>query len=547
MIAAVPSGMSWNTTTGNFTGTPEGMSLAFPTFGGVVHNCSSVTQVNTALSTYNNGDIINITADLVLTTSFVIPVRGLLWIRTSNYAALDVAVPYSADYMAATKAANRVDRTTHAGILRKIIVRANNTPAFRFESASHDIWFTGLEIFSDLGYVQQQGLIEIVGRLSHTSEADFPTDIAIDRCFVGQYNSTTDNVRRAIRADGRRIRIANSDLRVGFESASDTQAVASFAGSRSVILYNNTLQAGIENFMIGGSTVTVNNYDPKDWAVIRNHVYKDPAWATAVHGKNWLELKHSLRVLHYGNVCENFYPKTQAYGIITNVANQTGANPWAKVEDAIYWCNKFINCQGGLLDFAMNGSNPASNMGTRRIEFAHNWAPGPWGGENRMLILASSGTTANDIAMYHNLFAATTALIATNAASSYGASQGFYFCDNINRGTPLYGPFYESGGPQNQAVLDAIWDAIVSGWTVRNNWKKSGTSDNNWSAGTGTQTLLNSPHDNKNYTNESDIFNNPGASDYSVKSSSPAYNSCLDGTSPGPNYTLLNTATAGVV
>lgn len=549
LVAQLPLGVSWDTSIGAPSGTPGNMDLTFPTFSGTTHNCSTVAQVNTAIANSVSGDIINITADLILTASLAtFPNKGSnnrILICSSNRASIESARPWSGNYLTSTKSANRIDEVAHASLLRKLTMRANNQSIFNFAPGATGYWFLGLDCVIDQGFVLQGGIFNIAGSTSHTSESDMPSVITIDRCHLHAFSATSHNVRRAVRADGDKVLIAHSILRVGFENGtnSDTQAIHGNSGNKNVLVYNCELQAGTETVMCGGGDVTITNYDNKDWMFIRNHFTKNTAWVNETRGKNVWEAKHIVRWLYWGNVVENYYQGAQGHMIVQNCANQSGNDNWAKVHDTCYWLNKFIGTiEGPMIMNAVGGSGPNNMMGTLRTEFGHNSFPGPQVNSlyRRNQLIPGANISMSDFYVHHNLLCATQMFMYMGDPSGYppGNSSGFWVCDNINRGVRDSGisPISADGTGDIAAILTA---AYGSNHNLRRNWLQDSQTD--WGP-----VYSNSPHNNGVYVNDTDIFTDPVGGDFTVKVGHPAKGSGLGGEDAGPNFDRLNFATSGV-
>lgn len=541
-IAALPTGVVWDTSYGGPSGTPNNMSLAFPTFNGTVRNASTVAEFNSAwnaAAAAGTNDIINVTADIVVTTPFILTARPSfpnqkILIRTSGHAGLPA---YSSNYLTANKATNRLNIVTHAGSLRAFIIRANNCPAFRFQPACGGVWFQGLRIYSDTGFTQEGPLIEIVGRPSHVTEADMPYQIGITHCYL---HSTGNNVKRALRADCDGLVVAHSVFKTAFQSNNDTQAIHWHGGGQNQVIFNNQLESPVENFLMGGAGITIPNFINNNIMMIRNEWSKDPSWSTSNLGKNVWEFKNGRRVLLWGNVVTSFFHGGQQHVIVLNNGLDTPNNPWIVVEDINMWCNKFFNIRGALFNIAMWGSSAHPVMGSRRIELAHNFDPGPRisGGVNRAQILGSATKgPSNDVRVHHNLMSHTSAAVWMDPkADTWIDSTGFVYSDNIERLSQTSGPLATSGGATNLTLLDA---AYPGSYEIRNNWKKSG--------GAGWGTAANAPHNNRTFADDAEIFNNAALDDFSIKAGHPAQGSGLLGEDAGPNYTMLEAATAGVI
>lgn len=542
-----PVGMGWNGNTGQPTGTPGNISTVIPNFGSTTVDVANKTELDAALSTIPHLGRIRITADLTGWTGATnLPARGAGFraqITGSNFAGLPA---HESNYFNANKTNNRIDPSTHAGVLRKIVQNTVNTSIFRYDSGAEGWWLTGLDLTSASGTVQNNALVTVAGRTSHASLADMPSDCAIDRCYLHSWNDATNNVRRSIQMDGLRLLISGCYISIAHDpGGSESHGVASFQGGQDVLMYNCRVRGVGINVLLGGSGITITNpaeFNNQNYAFIRNHWDKDPTWSV-LPCKNWWEIKNGVRILFWGNACNNNFPVAQAYAIVTNVANPLGTNPWSEVRDAIYWANDMQGLTGGTHDWAMVGSNPnPANIvrGTSNIEFAHNSAPEVLGGEAKNLILSAAfqgtGTLApaNGMTDHHNLYDHTSTFMSFNNPNNFGPSVNGHFSDNINRNNVSFGPFFADGGMVNEAIFNAIYGAS---WQCRNNWKRT----------SGWSTILNAaPHNNKFFVAEADIFTDPVNGDFTVKPGSAAEGTGIYGENPGPDWPMLSAAIAGV-
>lgn len=549
LIALLPTGMSWDTSIGAPSGTPAGMSTTFPTFSGTEHVCSTVADVNNALASHASGDIITIDTDLILTTSIKFPNKGSshrAWIRGSNYAALNAAKPYSSNYLTCTKAANRVSIVDDAANLRKLIVRANNQNAIEFDNGAAGYWFTGLEIYTDSGFITQDALVPIRGRTSQSQESDQPTNITLDRCYLHSFPGA-NNVRRAVLHAGNKILIVGSVIKIAFETGTntDTQAILISNGSN-LLVYNSQLEAAIENMMSGGLNISITNFDPNNAAFIRNEWSKDVAWIDNNSQKNVWEKKHGVQMLFFGNVITHYYAGPQFHIVVGNNANQSGNNPWSKVRDICYWGNKVVGTgiEGSFFGYSVNGSNAGIRpvSGTSRIEFAHNSFPGPQLPispikRNHHLSGGSSNPPV-DWYIHHNLLCEEQALMYFGNSTSFAQGTGFNLSDNVWREEGTNQPLFADGGPSMDLILSRIYG---TSWTVRNNWKKFNSNPaRNWDF------LANSPHNNATFTDENLLFVDPAGGNFRLQPTHAASGTGLAGDDPGPNHDLLDSFTAGV-
>lgn len=164
------------------------------------------------------------------------------------------------------------------------------------------------------------------------------------------YNSS-DNVKRAVRLNGRHLTVTRSYLNAGPRQGQDNQAILSWEGSGPYTITNNTLMAGGENILFGGAdNLGGEATNPADILIDNNLLYKPQEWrAFPGSVKNSFELKNATRVIFSNNVIDGCWPDAQAgWAIMLTPVNQDGRAPWTVLKDVVIERNILRNSARGI-------------------------------------------------------------------------------------------------------------------------------------------------------------------------------------------------------
>lgn len=234
---------------------------------------------------------------------------------------------------------------------------AANLPARRIATADASQLATivaidvrgALRFVNTAGYRLEGVRLETTG-IHSTSEAIVihnSDGIELDRVL----HVATNPIKRSVRGNGRHITVTRSHLDAGALQGQDNQAFIAWDGAGPYTLLDNTLMAGGENVIFGGSdNLGGEATNPCDIRIEGNLLYKPQEWRTRPGSvKNLFELKNACRVVFRRNVLDGNWPDAQSgYAIVLTPANQDGRAPWTRIADVLIEENVLINSARGV-------------------------------------------------------------------------------------------------------------------------------------------------------------------------------------------------------
>ncbi len=278
------------------------------------------------------------------------------------------------------------------------VVSPNSNPAVYTEPGAHHYRFTGIE-FTAANTVKDIYSIVAFGG-DQTSDADTPTDLILDRCYVHGQPGTMS--RRGVLLNGASFAVVDSHISEIHTVGADSQAILGYNGPGPFKIVNNYLEAATENIMFGGADPRVPGLVPSDIEIRRNHLFKPATWRPgdpSFAGVNWtiknlLELKNAQRVLIEGNLLENNWGGA---AFVLTPRNQDGTAPWSVVQDVLFRSNIVKNASGG---FSLQTSDDEhSSLPTKRIALVNN----AWGITRTFFGLTGGrGGVPEDLLIDHN-------------------------------------------------------------------------------------------------------------------------------------------------
>jgi len=486
--------------------------------GGAKWRPLTSTEFQNALNSAALGDVIELQAETIYTGPFTLPNKttgtGWIYVRSSAYASLPAP-------------GTRVG-PSHASLMPKLVIAANQSGAIRTATQAHHYRFVGIE-FQPTGSPAFDLLA--LGSGSETSEASLPHNIVIDRCYV--HGLAGQPAKRGIALNGKFLAVIDSYLADFKDQTQDTQAILGWNGPGPFKIVNNYLEATGENMMFGGGDPSISNLVPSDIEIRNNHFFKPTSWRgvwAAV--KNNFELKNARRLLVEGNIFENNWLAAQnGWAVQLTVRNQDGACTWCTIEDVTFRKNIVRHASGGLNILSTDDPNVSQNM--KRVLIQDNLFDDingtNWGSTGRLFqilgFVANKGSV--DLNFDHN-----TGFQQENLSFADGVSHtNFVFTNNLApRGANGSG-FTGSGTSQGISTLNTYFPGYV--------FLKNAIIGANASV---------YPADNFFPVSISDVgFVNDTGGDYHLSASSPYKNAGTDGRDVGADIDALNVATACAV
>jgi hypothetical protein len=296
---------------------------------------------------------------------------------------------------------NRVE-PAHAASMPRLVVAEG--PVLTTAPGAHHYRFIGVEIRPD-AQTFLYNLVEL-GNGKETT-VDLPHHIVFDRCYL--HGDAKLGTRRGIALNGAHMAVVDSWLADFKEVGGDSQALAGWNGPGPFLIRNNHLEAAGENVMFGGATPAIANLVPADIDIRGNHFFKDLAWkedgdayaGTPWSVKNLFELKNARRVLVEGNLFEHNWAAAQTgFAVLLTVRNESGAAPWAVVEDVTFRNNLLTGIAGGF-NILGHDENAHPSGQTSRLVISNNLFTdmgGKW--SDRSLLQILDGVT--DLSFEHN-------------------------------------------------------------------------------------------------------------------------------------------------
>ncbi|MDQ3486239.1 MAG: right-handed parallel beta-helix repeat-containing protein [Acidobacteriota bacterium] len=248
---------------------------------------------------------------------------------------------------------------------------------------------------------------------------------------------------------------------------------------------------------------------------------------TATHWaiKNLIELKNAQNVIFDGNIIENIWAAGQfGYAIVLTPRNQSGAAPWARVQDVTF-TNNIIRHAAGAMQIAGYDNNYTSQQ-TQRITVRNNLFydvnPAVWGDYTKTFLIGDgpSAITIDHNTIIHN---------ASSLVYAYGAGQtyGFVFTNNITQHRD-YGIMAEGGRPGNYSI-----DMYFPSSNISYNVFQGGRAAD-----------YPSPNTFVTQSQWTDSFYDAGADDYRLRTYSSFYAAGAGGSIPGADLGKIAAAQA---
>jgi hypothetical protein len=374
------------------------------------------------------------------------------------------------------------------------------------------------------------GDIIALGNGSQTSIAQVPHHIEIDQVLMTGH--ATAGQKRGISVNATHVVIANSDIREIKAVGQDSQAIAGWNTPGPITIRNNYLEAAGENILFGGANITLAGAVPSDITVENNVLTKNTSWVgMSWTVKNLFELKNARRVVVRRNLMQFNWGGAQAgFAIVLTPRNSSGQNPWVVVEDVEFSANIVSHTGSAFNLLGHDDTDPSGQLARILIRDNLVFEVGSaWEGAG---IFAQIGGEPRDITFDHN-----TVLHQGNIVTFYsgeypnaqgvrvagGPVYGFRFTNNLLKHN-AYGIF-----GSGQAYGNGTLAFYAPGAVVQRNVMAAATS-----------MASRYPPDNQFPTLAAFAasFQNAGAFDYRLVSTSPYLRAGTDGRDIGCDFAL---------
>lgn len=492
-----------------------------PAAGGRVISVATSGDLQAALNSAQQGDVIELANGATFTGNFVLPNKSTAnanWIviRPANFANLPAQ-------------GKRMTPALAASLNLPKILSPNSVSALLTAAGAHHFRLTGLEISSTPTTTLTYAAISLDGAANggtQTTMAQLPHDLVLDRLYIHGFSTLT--LRRCIALNSASTAIVDSWLSDCHEKGSDSQAIAGWNGAGPFKIVNNYLEGAGENIIFGGADPGVPNLVPSDIEIRYNHFYKPLSWKGLWTVKNLLELKNAQRVLVEGNIFENSWTDGQnGTAIVFKSVNQNGSCTWCVTQDVTFRRNLVRN-MGSAVNTAGSPDNNFATIPARRIAITDNIFAnintGPYNGDGRVFATYGSAT---QVLITHN-----TAMAPTNSAFTFGPfgtkQMGFVAKDNLVGGG-AYGLLGDNFGGV-QAFATYAPDGVFLG-NVMIIAPSAGTFP---------------PGNSYPATAAAVGFANVATEDFHLLPTSPHKGKATDGRDPGADVDVVMAATAGV-
>ncbi len=552
---------------------------------------SSLQTAITAAQTYQDGTLCEevlliLTAGETFSGNFTIPSKS--------------CAKYVTIRSSAQSAVSQGTRAGSSHTASMALVRSPNTTSV-IDMAAGGYWRFQMIEFTKAGTGALMYALVKIANSSARQLAILPHHVIFDRVYIHGVANAAELIR-GIHLAARNVEIVDSTISDIYGQGIETQAIWCELGCQDITVVNSLISAATENFLAGGndgvglSDTTLNNHPQMGFVFKGNHFYKDPSWkrssgsvaptraclvgeyylnttgsqwyictvatgtwnttsapayASTPSQKNLFELKDGRRIKIVGNYFENSWDQAQPGAII--LVNQTGQTVLAhNVEDVEFAYNRGAQIGAGYnygnlgyLWTPGNGKSGTSITRAKRHNIHNNLITGFFyggaatGGSGRLY----TPHTNDDMVFRHNTTAGSpTHGIINNSDAADNWRGNFQIIDNVFGGLPNYAWIATGAiGGSNWCGLQNLVMADGGSLDFRANALVGGSNQGTTCTGNDGPQLYTGTRP----ATAADLFTNP-ASDWSIKSGSPAENAATDGLNLGADMSMVNGATSTV-
>jgi len=353
-IVTTPPVVSLPVSNNSFANNPRTyIDTAMPTLSGRVIRVSSGDNLQSAINSATNGDVIELEAGATFSGPFTLPAKsgsGWIVIRSSLYNQMREGV--------------RVN-PSQVSLMPKLVGGISNSRTLKTDNGASHWRIVGVEM--SLENHNLPALVNSIVELANGSD-----NIILDRVYV--HGLSSQNLQRCIIMNNASSAVINSWLDDCHTKGSDSQAIIGWNGPGPFKIVNNYLAGAGENIMFGGASIG-NGSLPSDIEIRQNYIYKPLSWRGVWTVKNSFEIKMAERVLFEGNVIENNWEDAQV-GFALNIKSENldiKTKPNISTNDIIIKNNNVINSRFGVTIIGTASSLDKTGTGkTSRIVLENN-------------------------------------------------------------------------------------------------------------------------------------------------------------------------------
>jgi len=407
---------------------------------------------------------------------------------------------------------------------------ATNGHHFDVENGATNYYLRGLAFKNTTGYASSS-FIELFPPTA-TVNANYPDEIVIQQCY---FHSSSDNVRRAIQCNTRRVAIMDNYCDRMGDQSNESQWLVSTAGVGPYRIVNNYSNVGgtSENIMFGGSALpgSGETFAMADIEV-RGELWTKPTTGyggTGGNHKNHFEIKTARRVLVEGCIARVHNGGGQQFSVNIKLSGSSSAKGWC--QDVTV---RFLDVSQALDGIVVSGTEDytGSNI-VNRIEFCHNLVRDLNGSASNGHAFRLHQSITN-VDFHHNTLLAAASgndLASCLQLVNSGQRTSCRVQYNIMAGTDAT-PTWNVKSADGFGEGETAFSALVT----------TGTFASNLCVATGSLY----PNQTRVANRAAILFTNLAGDDYTLQAGSPAKGADPNGHDYGANMTLLNAAIAGV-
>lgn len=354
-------------------------------------------------------------------------------------------------------------RPNGAWLLPRIIT-PNEQPAISTKAGSGGYDLLALEIAVDPAVTRNNDLVRLGDGSSAQSSLDsIPSTFLIRYCYL--HGHPACDAKRGIALNARNVQIMCSRFEDFHIVGQDSQAICGWNTPGDIVVFDNYIEGGAENLMIGGPQPFIAGMIPTGIHIYRNHFRKPLSWRygdPSFAGKRWtvknlLEIKNGSDFLIEENLFENCWADAQVgTAVLLSPRDDDGGAPWTQVKNGIFRKNVVRGATQGM---RIAGHSDPQTQQTTNIEVTDNLFEDiskPWGNDGWGLVFING---SDGVVVARNTILSDRAFV---MASGAPPTTRFAMTNNaVMHG--VYGLKGDGAGIGNDALAKYFPDAVFSG------------------------------------------------------------------------------------